>query len=130
MFAILVDFAFKFWYKVLTLCKEWYQKDISVKISFLSKIIMWGFDAYCHRKAMFFFCIRLWASRPYRAPPPPSELPRVGSFFSYRCLVFPKKCPQRKAWIFRSYLGLKSQKRGFSAYSLKPNFNKLNIFRY
>ena len=29
--------------------------------------------------------------------PPPTELPRVGSFFSYRCLVFPKKCPQRKA---------------------------------
>ena len=29
--------------------------------------------------------------------PPPPELPRVGSFFSYRCLVFPKKCPQRKA---------------------------------
>ena len=61
---------------------------------------------------------------------PPPELPRVGSFFSYRCVVFPKKCPQRKARIFRSYLGLKTQKRGFSAYSLKPNFNKLNIFRY
>ena len=29
--------------------------------------------------------------------PPPPELPRVGSFFPYRCLVFPKKCPQRKA---------------------------------
>ena len=28
---------------------------------------------------------------------PPSELPTVGSCFSYRCLVFPKKCPQRKA---------------------------------
>ena len=28
--------------------------------------------------------------------PPPPELPRVGSFFSYRCLVFPKKCPQMK----------------------------------
>ena len=28
---------------------------------------------------------------------PTPELPRVGSFFSYRCLVFPKKCPQRKA---------------------------------
>ena len=26
--------------------------------------------------------------------PPPPELPRVGSFFSYMCLVFPKKCPQ------------------------------------
>ena len=24
-------------------------------------------------------------------PPPPPELPRVGSCFSYRCLVFPKK---------------------------------------
>ena len=36
---------------------------------------------------------------------PPPELPRVGSFFSYRCLVFPKKCPQRKACAFRSYLG-------------------------
>ena len=37
--------------------------------------------------------------------PPPPELPRVGSFFSYRCLVFPKKCPQRKACAFRSYSG-------------------------
>ena len=27
----------------------------------------------------------------------PPELPWVGSFFSYRCLVFPEKCPQRKA---------------------------------
>ena len=29
--------------------------------------------------------------------PPPPELPRVGSLFLYRCLVFPKKCPQRRA---------------------------------
>ena len=36
---------------------------------------------------------------------PPPKLSRVGSFFSYRCLVFPKKCPQRKACTFRSYLG-------------------------
>ena len=35
--------------------------------------------------------------------PPPPELPRVGSFFSYRCLVFPKKCPQWKACAFRNY---------------------------
>ena len=35
--------------------------------------------------------------------PPPPELPRVGSFFSYRCLVFPKKCPQRKACAFLNY---------------------------
>ena len=35
--------------------------------------------------------------------PPPPELPRVGSFFSYKCLVFPKKCPQRKACAFRNY---------------------------
>ena len=34
---------------------------------------------------------------------PPPELPRVGPFFSYRCLVFPKKCPQRKACAFRIY---------------------------
>ena len=59
--------------------------------------------------------------------PPPSELPTVGSCFSYRCLVFPKKCPQRKARIFRSYSGLKTQKRVFSAYSLKPSFDKLHI---
>ena len=37
--------------------------------------------------------------------PPPPELSRVGSFFSYRCLVFPKKCPQRKACTFLSYSG-------------------------
>ena len=37
--------------------------------------------------------------------PPPPELPKVGSFFSHRCLVFPKKCPPRKACAFRSYSG-------------------------
>ena len=36
-FAILVDFAFQFWYKALTLCRESYQKYISVKFSFLAK---------------------------------------------------------------------------------------------
>ena len=36
---------------------------------------------------------------------PPPKLSRVGSFFSYRCLVFPKKCPQRKACTFLRYLG-------------------------
>ena len=40
IFAILVDFAFKFCYKPLTLCREWYRKYISVKISFSAKIIM------------------------------------------------------------------------------------------
>ena len=40
----------------------------------------------------------LYAMRQQTLPcPPPPELPRVGSFFLYRCLVFPKKCPQRKA---------------------------------
>ena len=34
-----VDFAFVFWYEPLTLYREWYPKYISVKISFLSKII-------------------------------------------------------------------------------------------
>ena len=39
---------------------------------------------------------------------PPPELPRVGSFFSYRCLVFPKKCRHRKAC---AYLGIIEVKR-------------------
>ena len=38
-------------------------------------------------------------------PPPLPELPRMGSLFSYRYLVFPKKIPQRKACAFRSYSG-------------------------
>ena len=37
IFAILVGFAFEFWYKPLTLYREWYQKHISAKISFPSK---------------------------------------------------------------------------------------------
>ena len=40
IFAILVDFAIKFWYKPLTLYRERCQKYISVKILFSSKIIM------------------------------------------------------------------------------------------
>ena len=30
-------------------------------------------------------------------PPPPPEVSRVGSFLSYKCLVFPKTCPRMKA---------------------------------
>ena len=37
-------------------------------------------------------------------PPPPRTAAR-GFFFSYRCLVFPKKCPQRKACAFQNYSG-------------------------
>ena len=37
--------------------------------------------------------------------PPPKTIEGGFIFFSYRCLVFPKKCPQRKACTFRSYLG-------------------------
>ena len=32
--------------------------------------------------------------------PPPPELPRVGSFFSYRCLVFPKNVLKGKPVLF------------------------------
>ena len=35
--------------------------------------------------------------------PPPQNCREMGSFFSYRCLVFPTKCPQRKACAFRIY---------------------------
>ena len=64
---------------------------------------------------------------PCTAPPPPPQLSRAGSFSSYRCLVFPNKFPQRKACTFRSYSGLKTPKRVFRPYSLKPNFDKLSI---
>ena len=40
IFAILVNFAFEFSYKPLTLFREWYQKYISVIISYSSKIIL------------------------------------------------------------------------------------------
>ena len=40
IFAILVDFAFEFCYKPLTLYRDWYQEHISVKISFSSKMLM------------------------------------------------------------------------------------------
>ena len=56
--------------------------------------------------------------------PPKKKLSRVGSFFSYRCLVSLKKCPQRKACTFQ----VKSPKNVFFlAYSPKLNFDKLNI---
>ena len=35
-------------------------------------------------------------------PPPPPELPRVGSFFSYRCLVFPNNVLKGKPVLFGS----------------------------
>ena len=40
IFAIFVDLAFEFFYQPLTLYRDWYQKHISVKISFSSKILM------------------------------------------------------------------------------------------
>ena len=47
IFAILIDFAFEFWYKPLTvtLYREWYQKYISVKICFCQKLLCGVFDA-------------------------------------------------------------------------------------
>ena len=60
-------------------------------------------------------------------PPPHSELPRVGSFFSYRCLVFPKKISSKESLNISELFRLKDPKRVFSAYSLKPHFDKLNI---
>ena len=40
IFVIFIDFAFQFWYKLLTLYGDWYQKLISAKISFSSKMLM------------------------------------------------------------------------------------------
>ena len=39
IFAILVDFLFKFWYEPLTLHREWCQKYISVKSHFCQKCL-------------------------------------------------------------------------------------------
>ena len=62
--------------------------------------------------------------------PPPPELPRVSSIFSYRFLVFPKKMSSKESLNISELLRLKYRKTCyFSAYSLKPNFNKLNIYR-
>ena len=59
--------------------------------------------------------------------PPPPELPMVGSFFSYRCLVFPKKMSSKKSLNISELFRFKDPKSVFSAYSLKPNFSNLNI---
>ena len=40
IFALLVDFAFEFCYQPLTLYRDWYQKHISIKISFSSNMLM------------------------------------------------------------------------------------------
>ena len=44
---------------------------------------------------------------------PPPELPRVGSFFSYRCLVFPKKMSSTESLCFLELLRLKDPKTWF-----------------
>ena len=44
-FAILIEFALKFWYMPLTLYRVSYQNCISVKISFLTKVVTRGFNA-------------------------------------------------------------------------------------
>ena len=42
---------------------------------------------------------KLCGSRPYRAHLIP-KLPSVGTFFSYRCLVPPTKCPKKMLVLF------------------------------
>ena len=53
IFVILADFASKFWYKPLTHYREYYQTCISVKILFLSKIIMLGFDSLPSKNVLY-----------------------------------------------------------------------------
>ena len=60
-------------------------------------------------------------------PCTPPELPRVGSFFSYRCLVFPKSVLKGKPVLFGVIQVKRLKKRGFSLYSLKSNFDKFRI---
>ena len=45
--------------------------------------------------------------------PPPPELPRVGSFSPYRCLVFTNKMSSRESLCFSELLRLKDQKTCF-----------------
>ena len=62
-------------------------------------------------------------------PPPPRQNCRgwVHSF-SYGYLVFPKNCPQRNHVPFGVIQVKRPKIVFFSLYSLKPNFDKLNIF--
>ena len=53
-----------------------------------------------------------------------------GSIFLYRCLVFPQKIVLKRSLNASEIFKLKDTENVFfSAYSLKPNFNKLNIYR-
>ena len=61
---------------------------------------------------------------------PTPELPRVVSFFSYRCLVFPKKVLKGKPVLFGIIEVKIPNNAFFLAYSLKSNFNNLNIFTF
>ena len=60
-------------------------------------------------------------------PSPPPRTAEVGSFFSYRCLVFPKKMSLKEIINSSELFRFKDPKTCFSAYSLKPDFDKLNI---
>ena len=61
--------------------------------------------------------------------PPPRTVEGGFIFFSYKCLVLPQNVFKGKP----EYFGVIHDKRPknvfFSANSLKPNFNKVNIFR-
>ena len=54
--------------------------------------------------------------------PPPPELPRVGSFFSYRCLVFPKKMSSKESLCFSELLRLKDPKTWFFSIFTQTQF--------
>ena len=53
---------------------------------------------------------------------PPPELPKVGSFFSYRCLVFQKNVLKCKPVLFRVIQVKRPKNVFFWAYSLRHSF--------
>ena len=73
-----------------------------------------------HDLFIYSVCLLDYEPATLTVQPPPPRTAEGGFIFLYMCLVFPKKCPQKKSSIFRSYSGEKTQKRVFSAHSLKP----------
>ena len=60
-------------------------------------------------------------------PPPPAELLRMGLFFSYMCLVFPKKMSSKESPSCSELFRLTDQKRGFQHLHSNPILINLTL---
>ena len=109
-------------------------KLFSVYMDDLSKLLInsgicYFIDNVCFNHVFMSTTYLAMSQQTLPCTPPPQNCRGWVNFFCNRCLVFPKIMSSKESLCFSELLRLKDSKRVFSAYSLKPNFNNLNVSR-